>query len=302
MKYSVIIPVFSDPSALPELLLRLFRMADSRKDDVELIVVDDGSAEESWQRIRAAVDGYPDRRVTLIRLAHNHGQQPATICGLLHATSDLLVTLDADLQHPPEAIPLLLDVLVRDRLELVYGAGAAGHGPGRRILSAGYRGLASLVGSAFFHAASFRAMRRSLVERLKLRVTERIYGIDDCLRELVREAGHVAIPHQERRYGRSGYTWSRLLNSIVQSGYHSRQLRPVALRVAVAMLLLAATNLVLAGRLLPWGVLIVLVGLSLLLLAVGHWITERRQRILLADQFAVREIVGNREMYESSRG
>lgn len=302
MNYSVVIPVFSDPSALPELLLRLFRMADRRGDDVELVVVDDGSAEESWERIRAAVDGHRGRRITLIRLAHNHGQQPATVCGLLHCSSDLVVTLDADLQHPPEAIPQLLEKLVREQLELVYGAGAAGHGWWRRILSIGYRGLASLVGSAFYHASSFRAMRRSVVERLKLLVTERIYGIDDCLRELVSEAGHVAIPHQERRHGRSGYTWPRLLTSIFHSGYHSRQLRPVAVRVATAMLLLAALNFVVGGWLLPWRVLLVPVGLSLVLLAIGHWITERRQRILLADQFSVREIVGSRGMYESSRG
>lgn len=291
MRYSVVVPVFADISAMPELLARLFGMADARADEVELVLVDDGSPPPVREQLLQLLRAWHDRRIVLVRLAHNHGQQAATLCGLLHCTSELLVTMDADLQHAPEDIPLLLQALVQGGCDLVYGSGSSGHGWLRRVLSATYRSMAALVGSAFFHASSFRALHRRVLLQLQARIRHRTLSIDDCLRTVLDRAGHVRVTHRPRTRGRSAYGLVELLMLVARHGYHSPMLEPVLRRLALVTGVLVLFNQVPASPPVPsWLAVAVLVA-ALLLLAFARRVTHRRTALALPEQFAVQEVI-----------
>jgi dolichol-phosphate mannosyltransferase len=106
MELSVVTPAFNEAQALPIFLRRAVAVLEGIDVASELIVVDDGSTDETWAIIEAAADS--DCRVRGIRLARNFGHQLALTAGLAAADGDLVITLDADLQHPPEVIPDLL--------------------------------------------------------------------------------------------------------------------------------------------------------------------------------------------------
>ena len=107
MKLSLVVPAYNEEGALPELLTRVQRVLESMSADWEVILVDDGSTDATWQVIDEA--SRRDARVRGIRLSRNFGHQIALTAGLSAAGGELVVTMDGDLQHPPESIPALVD-------------------------------------------------------------------------------------------------------------------------------------------------------------------------------------------------
>ena len=104
--YSVVVPVYNSAPILPRLHHRLAAAMEALGHPFELIFVDDASADASWAVLADIAHGDP--RVVAVQLAHNVGQTPATLAGLRRSAGDVLITLDDDLQHPPEEIPKLL--------------------------------------------------------------------------------------------------------------------------------------------------------------------------------------------------
>lgn len=106
-RISVIVPVYFNAATLPSLAARIRETARSAGFDVEPIFVDDGSEDDSWERIRAITAGWPQARG--IRLTRNFGSQMAILAGLQEATGDAAAVLSADLQEPPELLPKLIE-------------------------------------------------------------------------------------------------------------------------------------------------------------------------------------------------
>lgn len=106
MKVSIIIPVYNEEESIPELYRELRAVFDCEPWDAEIIMVDDGSADDSARIIAALAE--KDPRVRLVRFARNFGQTAAILAGIDHATGDVLIPMDADLQNDPEDIPRLL--------------------------------------------------------------------------------------------------------------------------------------------------------------------------------------------------
>jgi dolichol-phosphate mannosyltransferase len=106
-RISVVVPVYFNAATLPSLAARIRDTARSAGIDVELIFVDDGSEDDSWERIRAITADWPQARG--IRLTRNFGSQMAILAGLQEATGDAAAVLSADLQEPPELLPKLVD-------------------------------------------------------------------------------------------------------------------------------------------------------------------------------------------------
>jgi glycosyltransferase involved in cell wall biosynthesis len=106
MKVSVIVPVYNEEESIPELYTELVAVLDRGPWDAELVIVDDGSTDRS----AAVISGIArqDPRVRFVRFARNFGQTAAILAGIDHATGDVLVPMDADLQNDPEDIPRLL--------------------------------------------------------------------------------------------------------------------------------------------------------------------------------------------------
>jgi len=117
-RISVVIPVYRGALTLPELVSRLGVVLTQAAAEFEVILVNDGSPDNSWQVIEALSDRFT--WVRGIQLMRNYGQHNATLCGVRAARFEIIVTLDDDLQHPPEEIPALLRRL-DEGADVVYG-------------------------------------------------------------------------------------------------------------------------------------------------------------------------------------
>src|SRR5215472_13005167 len=97
---SVVVPVYNSQDSLPILVDRLSTSLPASFEQYELILVNDGSSDNSWQTVLTLVEKYP--WVRAIDLMRNYGQHNAVLCGVRAASFDIVVTIDDDLQHPPE--------------------------------------------------------------------------------------------------------------------------------------------------------------------------------------------------------
>src|SRR5436190_627407 len=165
---SVVVPVFNSAASIDELCERIAATLDSAPGVAawELILVNDGSRDASWERVVALSQARAEVRG--IDLTRNWGQHNALLAGI-HATHhEVIVTLDDDLQNPPEEIPKLLDAL-GPQLQVVYGVPIdSAHSPHRRVGGAALREILRLLSGRreALVGSGFRAFRSELVEAL----------------------------------------------------------------------------------------------------------------------------------------
>ena len=119
--YSVVVPVYNSEKTLDELYLRIKNVFENTvKEKFELILVDDFSKDSSYEVMRTIQKN--DSRVKIIQLSKNHGQQKAVLCGFEFTRGDYVITMDDDLQHPPEEIPKLIEKMNSDEnIDVVIG-------------------------------------------------------------------------------------------------------------------------------------------------------------------------------------
>lgn len=209
---SVVIPVYRSAPLLPELVGRLKSTLDSQTRSWEIVFVDDASPDDSFEvllRLRSQ-----DPRIRLIQLARNHGQQHAVLCGLNYARGAAVVTMDDDLQNPPEEIPKLLRALGEGYAAVIGRIEEKQH---RWWRNAGTRLNQYFAGRILgkpkhLYLSSFRALSRFAVERIV-----RYKGAHPHIAALLLKsvpAGRIAnvdVAHAPRAQGRSGYTLGKLL-------------------------------------------------------------------------------------------
>ena len=104
--YSVVMPVYNSELSLVELCARVDKVFASIEVDYELIMVEDGSEDGSWSVMKSLRNR--NRRLKIVRLTKNSGQHNALMCGFSISSGDYIITMDDDLQHPPEEIPNLI--------------------------------------------------------------------------------------------------------------------------------------------------------------------------------------------------
>jgi len=209
---SVVVPVFNSQGCLPELLLRLDRELAALGLRHETILVDDDSTDGSWQVARAEVESRPHCRA--VRLMRNVGQVSATLCGLAEARGEIVVTLDDDLQQPPDQIARLVAALEADpELDAVFGYFAEKRHRGYRNLAS--RAVSRLQALAAglpsgLRTSSFRALRRPLAEAVT-RAAGRAPSLNGLICASTRRVRSVEVRHDDRFAGRSNYTLRRQL-------------------------------------------------------------------------------------------
>jgi glycosyltransferase involved in cell wall biosynthesis len=169
VKLSLVVPAYNEEGALPELLTRVHGVLESMGGDWEVILVDDGSTDATWQVIDEA--SRRDARVRGIRLSRNFGHQIALTAGLSAAGGELVVTMDGDLQHPPESIPALVDKAA-EGFDVVYAVRSPSDVESAfKITSARlfYRAVNLLTSLDLpIGGADFRLMSRRVVDALLL--------------------------------------------------------------------------------------------------------------------------------------
>jgi undecaprenyl-phosphate 4-deoxy-4-formamido-L-arabinose transferase len=205
---SVVVPVYRSEATLRPLLERLCSVLKGAGEDFEVVFVDDGSDDSSWQ-VLEQLQG-EDPCVVAIQLMRNYGQHNALMAGFRRARGRVVVTMDDDLQHPPEEVPKLLGALRGRGLDLVYGSyDEKRHRPWRNLGSALVTGFYRRVFRCDVTITSFRAIRRELLATIfpyNLNFT----FIDGLLAWNTRRIGEVPVAHQPRAHGRSGYSLWKL--------------------------------------------------------------------------------------------
>lgn len=207
---SIVIPIYNEAPNLPALQERLARVLDGLGRTAEVWYVDDGSSDDSLRLLRDIAAA--DARVGVIELARNVGQHAAVVAGFAACRGAVIVTLDGDLQNPPEEIPRLLEK-TDEGCEVVGTWRENRNDPlVRKVMSALInRATAVTVGVRMRdYGCMLRAYRRDIVEQI-VECDERSLFIPALANTLARRTGEIEVAHAERASGKSKYKLFKLM-------------------------------------------------------------------------------------------
>lgn len=214
---SILVPVYNNASSLRELYARTVASLTDAGIDFELILVNDGSRDDSWKVIGELAAR--DRRVKGLCLSRNFGQHAAISASLEHATGERCVLMDADLQDRPELIPQLLERLSDSQHDIVYTLKDGGEeGLFRRLTS---RAFHSFVGSSTgsstaANIGTFRAFNRNVADAL-LGYRERAVVYGPLMHTMGYRTAFLPVPRDARIGSKSSYTFAKRLALAFQS-------------------------------------------------------------------------------------
>lgn len=212
-KVSVVVPVYRGAPTIGELVERVTHVFVELGRPLEIILVNDCSPDNAWEVIEDLAGN--NEQVIGLNLIRNFGQHNALLAGIRSARGSVIVTMDDDLQNPPEEIPKLLADLDQGHA-VSYGVPAKGQHGLFRDFSSKIAKLALRYGLGFKHASNtsaFRAFRTELRDAFK-EFDAKFVSIDVLLTWGTRDFSHVVVDHQERKRGTSGYSFGKLLNHI----------------------------------------------------------------------------------------
>src|SRR5262245_46837238 len=208
---SVVVPIFNEEENLPELRKRMTAALDSIGDSWELILVNDGSRDNSHQMLREM--HREDPRIKVVSLSRNFGHQPAVTAGIHHARGNCVVLIDGDMQDPPEVIPQMVakwkegyQVVLGERSSRDDSAGA--RGIGFKLFYPIFRRVSDLPGGP--DAGMFGLMDRSVVDEFN-KLPERNRFIPGLRSWLGFKQGSVQYDRADRAAGKPKQTMRRLI-------------------------------------------------------------------------------------------
>lgn len=209
--YSIIVPVYRSEKTLRELYERVANVFSDVDGEFELIMVEDCGGDHSWlvmQSLRRE-----DERVRVIRLTRNFGQHNALMCGFSFARGQFVITMDDDLQNPPEEIPKLIGSIVNSDFDVVYGIPEQKRQNAvRKLGSMIYARFNSIIFSnvAKLRISNFRILRKSVVDQIVgAKTPNPIVG--HLVLAVTERVGHVTTKQNERAIGRTTYSTSKLV-------------------------------------------------------------------------------------------
>ncbi len=303
--YSVVIPVFNSEPIVGQTVdrvLEVFADADLR---CELILVNDGSADRSWDVIAARARAHPN--VLAVNLLRNYGQHHANLAGFRESSGDYVITMDDDLQNPPDQAIVLIEAAMRGP-DVVFGRferkQAAGH---RRLGSR----LISLINRRLFDqppglaVSNFRILRRDVVERICTSRTAHPYVTGQALM-YAHAPADVVVRHEPRPVGKSTYSLLRIVR-LVLAILFSYSLFPLRAAAVLGFLVAAGSFLLGAFYLLRalfvdtpvegWTTLVVLVSvfsgfIIALLSMLGEYVVRTLNAVSEQGTYHIRDRVG----------
>jgi len=207
---SVVVPVYRAALTLDDLHERLTRVIEAMNRPFEIIMVEDCGGDSSWTGVERLAS--IDSRVRGIRLSRNYGQHNALLCGIRAAKYAVIVTLDDDLQNPPEEIPKLLDKLV-DGCDVVYGTPEREQHGALRDFSSRITKLVlqNAMGAETARKVSAFRIFRTEIRRAFENYNSPFVSIDVLLTWGTTRFSTVVVRHQPRQIGESTYTVSKLI-------------------------------------------------------------------------------------------
>lgn len=214
MDISVIIPLYNEAESLPELTVWIQRVMKENKFSYEIIFINDGSTDNSWEVIEKL--GKEDCNVHAIKFRRNYGKSPALFCGFERAKGDVVITMDADLQDSPDEIPVLYRMIKEDNYDLVSGYKKKRYDPlsktiPTKLFNATARMVSGIKNLHDFNCG-LKAYRNDVVKSIE------VYGdMHRYIPYLAKNAGYTRIgehvvQHQARKYGNSKFGISRFFH------------------------------------------------------------------------------------------
>jgi undecaprenyl-phosphate 4-deoxy-4-formamido-L-arabinose transferase len=300
---SIVTPVYNEEACLPKLFAALEKMAPHLTGPVEFVFVNDGSRDRTPEMLRAFDSGFAT--VKVVDLAVNFGQHAAVLAGLEHAEGEVVVTIDADLQNPPEEIPRLV-AKVQEGFDVVAGWRRQRHDPLSRKTASWV--MNRIVGAATGHylhdyGCMLRAYSRKVVDAVN-QCHERHTYLPVLANSFARRVTEIEVGHAERAEGASKYSWAGLwrLNFDLLTGLTTLPLHWVSLGgVAVAAMGVAFAAFLFIRRLVHgaeaegvftlFAVLFFFTGVQLLAMGmIGEYLVRIYDEVRGRPRYLVREV------------
>ena len=300
-------PVFQSSASLEMLKDRLVSALSGR--DFEVLLVDDGSDERTWASVKAIVSS--DSRFRGIRLSRNFGQHSALVAGVRAARFATTVTIDDDLQNPPEEITKLLDRLDAGHADVVYGVPPrVRQSFGRRVAGRiTRRTLKSGLGiTSAPQMSSFRAFRTKLREGFAGDIGTNV-SLDALLTWAASRYDHVNVRHDSRAFGSSTYSMKKLVRFAIDSmtGYSALPLQIASVLglatafFGVIVLLVVTLRPLIQGSSIPGfpflaSTIAIFSGVQLLTLGViGEYLARMHFRIMNKPTYVISEMANQED-------
>ncbi|MEA4811395.1 MAG: glycosyltransferase family 2 protein [Anaerolineaceae bacterium] len=224
---SIIVPVYNSENTLKQLVSEVRTVMEPRQFNYEIILVNDGSRDHSWQTVQGLVNENKGL-IRGINLMRNYGQHNALLCGIREAKNEICITMDDDLQHPASAIPLLVERL-SEGYDVVYGAPTEEkHGFFRNIASIMTKiALKNAMNAeSARNVSAFRAFYTHLRQAFSSFNSSNV-ALDVLLSWSTTKFGVIKVAHRPRTHGTSNYTFKTLIQhaSNMMTGYSTLPLR-----------------------------------------------------------------------------
>ena len=216
MDISVIVPLLDESESLPELFPWIDKVMTANRFSYEIIAVDDGSTDNSWDVIRQQSEKFPS--IKGIRFSRNYGKSAAVNEGFLRASGDVVITMDADLQDSPDEIPSLYNKIKKDNFDIVSGWKKKRHDPiTKTIPSKLYNGVTRLLTGIHLHDMNcgLKAYKNEVVKNVE------VYGEMHRYIPVIakwagfKKIGEQVVQHQERKFGVTKFGLERFINGFL---------------------------------------------------------------------------------------
>lgn len=209
IQYSVVIPVYNSEQTLQDLCVRINDVM-REFGTFEMILVDDGSVDGSWKQLLMLKQKFSDS-LTIIRLSKNFGQHNAITCGFSFAKGEQIITMDDDLQHPPEEIRKLVQRKSETKADLVYGIPKDRKHSALRIAGSYFVRKSSQYVQGNSEGSSFRLMNKELASHIINHQNRSMIYIDEIAAWYTSNIAITEVEHHARKSGKSGYSTTKLI-------------------------------------------------------------------------------------------
>ncbi len=209
---SVVVPLYNEAESLPELVAWIDRVADENHLSYEIVMVDDGSTDDSWRVIEELKVRYPAIRA--IGFQRNYGKSGALYCGFEAARGEVVFTMDADLQDSPDEIPEMRRMILEEGYDLVSGWKKRRYDPiGKRWPSKFFNWTARTVSGIKLHDfnCGLKAYRKQVIKSIEVYGEMHRYIPILAKRAGFRRIGEKVVEHRARKYGYSKFGLERMV-------------------------------------------------------------------------------------------
>lgn len=212
-KISIVVPVYNSEQSLDKLYKRITETLSTFSQDYEIIFIDDFSSDKSWKKLQELRE--KDNMVKIIRLQKNFGQANAILCGFNYASGEYIITMDDDLQHPPEEIPKLLNK-IQEGFFVVYGKFEIKHHSRiENFFSDMFQVMKRYILDfpKDINPTTFAAYRDTMIKKM-IQINSSYVFIPALVRSSTpnNKITYVEVNHHPRKYGKSNYSLKKYLS------------------------------------------------------------------------------------------